>query len=314
MDISAMLKVALPILAAGTAAFIVYRLVGLVATQRSGAARALADYTALSQKSSGHGKTAMMGSKAYQIGLAFSSYGLHVSGWEETALLLAYALAGLCLVLPLMFLGFPLAICLAAPFLAYVMVNAFVDGKWSQVRMDLEKELPTFLLRLSSFLQASPNLIQALDEVAEGLDPEKPLQAWMKRFAAELQATGKGGLERMLEEAGDISPSLVLAVVEIGRLWETGGQGYTRALKLAAENMANLLETRAQAHAVAAGAWGTARTILIALSITLGATLTNPVSRPAMNTPLVQIALLFALIWAGLGYGQIKELVDSIVE
>lgn len=314
MELSTLLKVALPVLAAGTVSFIVYRLVGFMSAQRFGVARALAEYTAGSQKSTSDGKTAVMGSKPYKIGLAFSSYGLNVSGWEETALLLAYGVAGLGLVLPLMFFGFPMAIWFAAPFLAYVMVNAVVDSKWSQVRMDLEKELPTFLLRLSSFLQASPNLIQALDEVAEGLDPEKPLQGWMKRLASELQATGKGGLERMLEEAGGISPSLVLAVVEIGRLWETGGQGYTRALKLAAENMANLLETRAQAHAVAAGAWGTARTILIALSITLGATLTNPVSRPAMNTPLVQIALLFALIWAGIGYGQIKELVDSIVE
>jgi hypothetical protein len=106
----------------------------------------------------------------------------------------------------------------------------------------------------------------------------------------------------------------LLAVVEIGRVWQTGGQGYLHALKMAAENMATLLETRAQAQAVAAGAWGTARTILIALSITLGATLLNPVSRPAMQTPLIQGALLFALLWAGLGFGQIKDLVDSLVE
>lgn len=301
-----------PILAGLAAALVGFQLSSWVLQLRSGAARALADYRVDARQK--ETTSVVMGSRRYQIGLAFSSYGINTSGWEETALWTACALAAFGIWLPLFVLGFPLVIWLAAPFLGFVIVNAMIDSKWSQLKLALEKELPTFLLRLSSFLQASPNLIRALDEVAEGLDPEKPLQAWMKRFAAELQGSGQAGLERMQAEAAGISPSLMLAVVEIGRLWETGGQGYTRALKLAGENMAQLLETRAQANAVATGAWSTARTILIALSVTLGATLTNPVSRPAMSTPLVQVALLFALVWAGLGFGQIKDLVDSIVE
>jgi hypothetical protein len=292
--------------------YLCQHLLSLVLAHRTGPARALADYMAGSRAE--ERSDPLMGSRRYQIGLAFSAFGLDVSGHEETALYLAYGVLGLALWLPLYLFHFPTAIWLAAPFLAYVAVNAVIDGKWTEMRLELEKELPTFLMRLASYLQTSPNLIQGLDEVAEGLDPQKPLKAWMQRLAGELQAGGKAALERMQEEAGGISSSLLLAVVEIGRLWETGGQGYTQALKLAAENMADLLETRAQAHAVAAGAWGTARTILLALALTLGVTLSNPISRPAMNMPLIQFALLFAMVWAGIGYRQIKDLVDSVVE
>ena len=108
--------------------------------------------------------------------------------------------------------------------------------------------------------------------------------------------------------------ALLLAVVEIGRLWETGGGGYIEALRLAAVHMAELMETRLQASAVAAGAWGTARTILLALSFTLGAVLVNPVSKPAFQTPLMQGVMLAALVWAGFGYWNIKDAITAVAD
>ena len=309
--IDALIRTLAPTLAAGALAYLVYLLVRQVIAIRTGPSRALTDYMASPESRS---QAAQMGSDKYCIGLAFSAYGFDVSGREETARNLAYGLATLVLLIPLWLFQLPAALWLAPPLIAYVLVNMLIDNQWQAVRVALEKELPTFMMRLSSHVQASPNLIAAIDRVAEGLDPEKPLQDWMKRLAGALQARGRTGLERMQAEAAQISPSLALVVVEIGRMWATGGAGYGQALKLAAGNLANLLETRAQAHAVGAGAWGTARTILIALSITLGGVLTNPVSRPAMSAPLVQIALLLMLAWGAFGFWRIRDMINAVVE
>ena len=46
---------------------------------------------------------------------------------------------------------------------------------------------------------------------------------------------GKKGLDEMQAEASDISSSLLLVVVEIGRLWETGGQGYAQSFQMVSE-------------------------------------------------------------------------------
>ncbi len=226
--------------------------------------------------------------------------------------------AALCshvaLAVPILIIGLPLLLLLAAPFLGYVALNATIDSKWESVCLNIDKELPTMLTRLSSLLKANPNLIETLDNVAEGLDPHKPLQAWIRRFAGKLQSSGRQGLEEAQAEAQRISPALLLAVVEIGRLWETGGGGYIEALRQASLNMADLMETRSQASAVAAGAWGTARTILLALSFTLGAVLVNPISKTAFQTPLMQGVMLAAFVWAGFGYWNIKDAINEVVE
>jgi len=299
------------LLAAGALSAGGYLTLSLLLSRRRYASRILAAFGAQERPAP---LAAKMGSQVFKVRLAFRAYGLEVAGRETLALWTVYGVGMGLLLLGMMLGQVPKILWLAAPFLSYFLCNGIIASRWSQYRQALEQELPTFLLRLSSYLQANPNLIQALDEVAQGLDPSKPLQSWMRSLADDLQKGGVSALQSREQEAGAVSPTLLLAVVEIGRVWQTGGQGYLHALKMAAENMATLLETRAQAQAVAAGAWGTARTILIALSITLGATLLNPVSRPAMQTPLIQGALLFALLWAGLGFGQIKDLVDSLVE
>ena len=304
----------LPFLAAASLAWIGYILFSSLSAQvRTKTEKALADFsrTDAPLKSSGE---ALMGSPEYKICLGFSGFGLNVAGWEQLALYGSAALAGVALGVPIWVSGLPLVLIPAAPFLGYVAINATIDGKWEAIRLDMDKELPTMLTRLSSLLKANPNLIETLDNVAEGLDPQKPLQDWVRRFAGKLQSAGRQGLQEAQAEAQRISPALLLAVVEIGRLWETGGTGYIEALRQAAVNMADLMETRSQASAVAAGAWGTARTILLALSFTLGAVLVNPVSKPAFQTPLMQGVMLAALVWAGFGYWNIKDAIAEVVE
>jgi Flp pilus assembly protein TadB len=220
----------------------------------------------------------------------------------------------LAALLGLMFLGVPLPLYLLAPVLGWVVVSGQVNGAWSKMRLALEKELPTFLLRMSATIQATPNVPEAVADVTASLDPAGPLQAWMKRLLTAMQTGGRKGLEEMREEAAAISPSLMLAVMELERLWETGGSGYVEAFRLAADNLASILEGRAMAAAKADGAWGTVRVILLALGGSLVAAMSSGAGGGLFNTPAVQVGLLVALAWAALGWNVIGDMIREVME
>jgi len=301
-------------IAAGTIAWLIwFALTWLLSTTRSAPEKALAQYTSRDKAQKNEGEAAI-GSREYKIRLAAASLGLNVAGWENLALYLAFAAAGLALLIPGLLLGLPPVLVLGLPFLGGMMVQAYVEAQWEKVKLDFEKEIPVMLNRLSSLLKTNLNVIEALDSIANGLDPEKPLKGWISGLAHRLQNAGRGGLVSALKEAELISPSLLLAVTQIGRLWETGGKGYSDALRLTAGNLADLLEIRAQASAVAEGAWGTTRTILLALSFTLGMVLLSPVSKPYFSTPLMQLALLLTLLWGSLGYWNIRDSINEVLE
>lgn len=304
-----------PLAAAGALAYALYLGFGaLLAGMQSGASKALAGYYAQPENPNSGQSGPPMGSREYRIRLAYEAYGIPVAGWEELAVTLTIGVLSVLVAGAIWIAGLPPVLMLAAVFIVYTMVSAFVEGRWDVQRLDLEKEIPSMLTRLSSLIKANPNLIETLDNVAEGLDPKKPLKPWLKRLANRLQAAGARGLHEMQQEAERISPSLLLAVVEIGRMWETGGKGYTDALRMASDNMASLMETRSQANAVALGAWGTARTILIALSITLGTVMLNPISKPAFQMPAIQLLLIGAVVWGGIGFWRIRDMIAEVTD
>lgn len=147
---------------------------------------------------------------------------------------------------------------LAGPAIAYFGVNGVVNGKWNKIRMTIEKEIPSFLMNLS-------NVIQALEDASLSLNPKGQLRPWIDRLVHALQSRCKKGMDEMHAEAGDISSSLLLDVVEIGRLWETGGQGYVQSFQMVSVNLAGILEGRSKAFSKADGTWGTIRVIVLAL-------------------------------------------------
>jgi len=150
--------------------------------------------------------------------------------------------------------------------------------------------------------------------VTASLDPAGPLQAWMKRLLAAIQTGGRRGLEEMQDEAAAISPSLMLAVMELERLWETGGSGYVEAFRLASDNLASMLEARGMAAAKADGAWGTVRVILLALGGALAAAMSSGSGSGLFGTPTVQIGLLAALAWAALGWNVIGDMIREVMQ
>lgn len=311
------LRYIFPLLAAGALAAALYSLFNWLLAWQRGAQRALADFHQAALGNTGQAeqvKPGRMGSKTYKIRLAFTSYGLDVAGWEETALVLAYALLAGAILLPMTLLQLPTILWLAAPPLGFFLVNGIVEGKWSKTRQKIEKEIPLLLTRLSGALQASSNALAVLSEEAENLEPGGPLQAWLINLTRRIQAEGVPGLQAIQEEAKDISPALLLFAVQVERLYETGGQGYVDAFQMTADNLSGLLETRAEANAVADGAWGTVRIIALALGAAMGSILINPASQAISSNPIVQVGMLFALVWAGIGFWYIGNTIREATE
>ncbi len=186
--------------------------------------------------------------------------------------------------------------------------------KWGSVQKAIEKEIPSFMMNLSGMIQLTPNVLRALEDASLSLDPHGMLKPWILRLASWLQSSGKKGLQEMQAEAQDISPSLLLLVVEVGRLWETGGQGYTQSFQMVSENMAGILEGRAKASAKADGAWGTIRVIVLALGGSLFLAFSSPGSSALFRTPTAQVAVAVALAWALFGFSYIGDLIRQSVE
>jgi len=307
----------IPILAAACAAVIVYGLLSWLFGRRPSSEALLRDFA--SPQARATVAEARVGSQEHKIRMffehsAFAGYRLDVSGRELLSLYLTVGALGLGIAVILASLGMPPLFWLAGPAVAYFGVNSLVNGRWNKVRRSMEKEIPSFLMNLSSVIQLNPNVIQALEDASLSLNPQGQLKPWIERLGHALQSRGKPGLDEMQAEASDISSSLLLVVVEIGRLWETGGQGYAQSFQMVSENLSGILEGRARAYAKADGAWGTIRVIVLALGGAIFIAFSTPGSSELFRTPTAQIAIVAAVAWAGFGFTYIGDLIRESVE
>jgi len=301
-----------PILAAVCAAVIVYGLLSWLFSRRPSSDALLRDFG--SQQEAAVITETRVGSQEHKIRMAFAGYGFDVSGRELFSLYLVIGVISLALAIAVATFGMPPLFWLAGPAIAYFGVNGIVNGKWNKMRMAMEKEIPSFLMNLSSVIQLNPNVIQALEDASLSLNPKGYLKPWIDRLVHALQSRGKKGMDEMLAEAGDISSSLLLVVVEIGRLWETGGQGYAQSFQMVSENLAGILEGRSKAFSKADGAWGTIRVIVLALGGAIFLAFSTPGSSELFRTLPAQIAIVVAVAWAGFGFTYIGDLIRESVE
>ncbi len=161
---------------------------------------------------------------------------------------------------------------------------------WVKLQHGIEKDIPIFLSRLASTVQIESNVLEAINEVTETLEPKGPLREWMLKFIGRCQAGGIKALDDMLLEAQAISTSLGIAVFEIGRLWETGGPGYVKAFAMAADNIGDALKARGMAHAKGDGAKSSIRMIVLALiAVVIFLFSHAPVRRRPWKTSTMQI-------------------------
>jgi len=258
-------------------------------------------------------KAADTGSQNHKVRLVFASFGLDVTGAETLAQWLAYAGAGLAFALILLVVGAPMLMIPAAFVAAFFLVNSQLNGTWVKLTHGMEKDIPIFLSRLASTVQIESNVLEALNEVTETLDMKSPLREWMLRFIARCQSGGQQALGEMLAEAQVISPSLGIAVFEIGRLWETGGPGYVKAFNMAAENIGEALKARGLAHAKGEGAKGSIRTIVLALVVVMVFLLRTPQFASALKDPTIQIIYAFMLGWMFFGWSAIDSIIEGAI-
>jgi hypothetical protein len=250
------------------------------------------------------------GSRNHKIRLVFASFGLDVSGNETMALTLAILGAGTILSIVMLIVGAPLLMIPAGYVAAFFLVNSQMNTVWIKLQHGIEREIPVFLTRLASTVQIESNVIEAINEVTETLEPKGQLKEWMQRFIARCQAGGIKALDEMLLEAQAISTSLGIAVFEIGRLWETGGPGYVKAFGMAADNIGDALKARALAHAKGDGAKSSIRMIVIALIAVVIFMFTTPQFATAMDDPTMQLIYTFIIGWMFFGW----SMMDSIIE
>jgi len=243
--------------------------------------------------------------------LAFLRLGMDVSGKEEVATYCLMALIGVpgILVFNAFHLGWPISIAGGAV-LGYAITHGFVNAQWEKVRLEIEKEIPTFLRNLSGILKAEPNILEALSSSREALDPEKPLAAWVEIFITRIQRQGRTAFESLLIEANGISSSLALVVFEVQRMGETGGAGYTAAFHETAKNLNEILNVKGQAAAVASGKKNIALAIIGAAVFGLGYILSAPVGTSVyLENPLFKIGLVAAIAWGAYGWSYIQQMI-----
>ncbi len=299
-------------IAAMCAAVSVYSLSHWLFSRQPSIARSLQDYAFSPTRTTV--ADVPIASPAHKIRLAFRTFGLDVSGREQFLLYLVIGVLGLGLAIGAAMLGLPPLFWLGGPAIAYFAMNSLVNSKWNKVCMAMEKEIPSFLMNLSSMIQLNPNVIRALEDTSLSLNPNGELRPWIERLVHKIQSHGRNGLEEMQAEAGDISPSLLLVVVEIGRLLETGGSGYSQSFQMVSENLAEIMEGRSKAFSKADGAWGTIRVIILALGGAIFMAFSSPGSSALFRTPTIQIAIVAAVAWAAFGISYIGDLIHESVE
>jgi hypothetical protein len=229
------------------------------------------------------------------------------------ALWLARLGVGVAIALLMIIAGAPVLMIPASFVAAWFIVESQMNGTWVKLSHGIEKDIPIFLSRLASTIQIESNVLEALNEVTETLDAKSPLREWMLRFIARCQSGGQQALGEMLVEAQAISTSLGIAVFEIGRLWETGGQGYAKAFTIAADNIGDALKARGMAHAKGDGAKGSIRMIVFALLAVMLFLFRTPQFAASMKDFTIQVVFAFILGWMFFGWSMIDSIIENAV-
>jgi hypothetical protein len=253
------------------------------------------------------------GSPNHKIRLVFATYGLDVSGAETIALWLLRIGAGTVISLILLVVGAPLMMIPAAFVASWFLVESQMSAAWIKLTHGIEKDIPIFLSRLASTVQIESNVLEALNEVTETLDPKAPLRDWMLRFIGRCQAGGIQAMDEMLVEAQAISTSLGISVFEIGRLWETGGPGFVQAFTIASDNIGDALKARGMAHAKGKGAKGSIQMIVVALLLVMVFLFGTPQFATAFEDISMQIMFAFILGWMFFGWSMIDSIIEGAV-
>jgi len=210
--------------------------------------------------------------------------------------------------------GWPLIIALGAGGLGYMLVSAWLEGRWRNFQVRVEEDLPTFVAQLAGVLQITDSASVALTEVVKSMPQKTPLRLWMERFTTGVQLHGPVYAERVREKAAAISPSLGLTVFFIGRLSETGGGQFAETFTTIADSLGAILEARAVASSKAAAAKQNVHMMIAILAFIAILLFRSPEIRQGFSIPQVQIIAAASLIAMVFGYSYMSSMIDEALE
>ncbi|GAP06155.1 hypothetical protein ATHL_01001 [Anaerolinea thermolimosa] len=309
MEAAAILRQAAPLIGAGAAAFIAYRLgVGLSSARGAASGRVAALVGVVSEE-----QKAAFGSEEHRLRLAFRKLGLNVAGREKTALTLARLLAGFGVFLAIRaLLGLPLLVSLVGFAGGWIVVNGMVNGAWAEVKQQIEAEIPQFLTGLSSTVQVTPNVLQAVEDELRTLRAGGALQTWLRdEFLPRCQREGFDALDGLTREAFGLSSSLGVIVFLIGRLWKTGGKEWESAFEMATRNLEGVLDARILGQATGKSAKNSVKLIAGITALVMVMILRNGALQGAVQMPLVQIAYVVIVLMMLFGWNFMNKLIDE---
>lgn len=309
MDAHLILRQIAPLLGAGAVAFIAYRVGTGMTRMRGRAGGRVAELVGLNDEV----EKVAFGSEEHRLRLAFQKYGIDVAGNEKTALTVARIAAGFIVFLLIRILfGLPPVTSMVGFLGGWLIVNGMVNAAWAEVRQQIEAEIPQFLTGLSSTVQVTPNVLQAVEDELRTLKPGGALQTWLKEeFLPRCQREGFEAVDGLTREAFGLSSSLGVIVFLIGRLWRTGGKEWERAFEMASHNLEGVLDARVLGQATGKSAKNSVKLIAGITGVVMVMILRNPALSDAVQMPLVQIAYVLIVLMMLFGWNFMNKLIDE---
>ncbi len=296
-----------PLLMGLPLAYLVYRLVDVLLRKASKPAQRRLE-AFVGQDAA---ETVVFGSKAHRVRTAFTELGLSVAGWEEVAVWAGRIVGGLAAVVLLwLVLNLPpLTAALGFP-AGMVAFDAWLDERWRRMRMQVEEEIPSLLVRLAAAVKVTENVPIVLSEVSETLAPKKPLRQWLLRLLKNMQTQGpSAALRQAREEAQILSPSLLVVVALLERFVETGGKGFVEAFDAAAANLSDVLDARVNARSKGASAQGT---VFIVAGVTL-VMMVSVLRGGLAPGPGVQMLFGVVILWMTVGMMVVRRMIQEAI-
>ncbi len=309
MDIHTVFRLTLPFLGAGSLAFLGYwagkNLINLPG--RSGAR--VASLTGMEDRAT----AVAFGSEAHRLRLTFARFGMNVAGRELMAL--QTARIGMVVITFIILKGIaslPLFTSLSGAFAGLILLNGMVSSNWAMVKQRIEREIPLFLTGLSSSIQITPSVLQAVEDEAFTLETGSPLQNWLlNEFLPRCQREGFDAVPLLTEEAFQLSSSLGIVVFLIGRLWHTGGKAWEKAFEMAVNNLEGVLDARVLGQSTGASAKGSVRLIAGITAFVIFIIVRSQSLAAAVSQPMVQIAYVGIIILMIFGWNFLNNVIDE---
>ena len=257
---------------------------------------------------------AVPGSQLHRERVFFARFGVRAEGRERLFTnALRWGLPVLVLAITLL-IHLPPLVAIALAAIAFFAAGSLIDNAWASWQSQLEEQLPAFLSAVSSTLQITQDVVQAVDQESDALPAGSPLREWLReRFLPAARAQGLRAMDGLQQEAYSISTALGVTVFLLGRVWRTGGPQWAAAFDQAKDNLRGVLSARGAARAAASAANSSVLIIIGMSLVVMLFMLLNPGVATTMRTGTTQLIYVGCLALMAFGYSFIHNMVQDML-